>query len=264
MTRTFVGKYFYATMTLVSLTITSNLAHAGALNTPVLPVWGRPTTNAQATANLSTYQEWNSMSPTASVPTSGSPLAAPTLLNPNAGGSVQPVFYDSTAPGDGAFQAGTDIYSFSGVLTPVVVIPGYNQAGHNLRVSIEVQSFGSLIDPTNLTATYTDPGGNAHSFQVNTLPSYAYSQAFNDGGSDFGGLGTAYTVDNLWTFTLPQDTSSLTLTLGWGVTSAAIEAVSVDTHASAVPEPSTVALSLMAGLGSVVLWNVRRRKESRS
>jgi hypothetical protein len=180
-------------------------------------------------------------------------------VNPNASGATQPVWYDSTTPADGAFQAGTDVYSFGGVITPVVVVPGYNQAGSALSVSVEVQSFGSLIDTKALTATYTDPGGNARLFLVSDLPSFSYSEAYNDGGSDFGGFGTAFTIDNLWTFTLPQDTANLTLTLGWGVTSSALQAISVDTHASPVPEPSTVALGLLGGVGSLFVLGLRRR-----
>ncbi len=240
---------------------TARIARAGALHTPMLPAWGRPADDVAAAAAGTTYQEWNAMSPTSTVPSQAIPLAAPTLVNPNASGDTQPFFYDSSTPGDGGFQAGTDIYSFSGVLTPVVVIPGYNLVGNQLSVSVEVQSFGGLIDTNDLTASYTDPEGKAHSILVSGLPSFSYSEAYNDGGSD-NGFGTAYVVDNLWTFTLPQDTASLTLTWGWGVTSAAVQAVSVDTHS--VPEPSSIVLGLMAA--TAIVWGKmgwRARQTSR-
>ena len=170
--------------------------------------------------------------PTGAVPSPSSPLAVQTFVNPNANNTTQPVWYDSSASTDDAFQVGTDVYSFDGVISPVVVIPGYDQAGSQLNVSVEVQTFGGTIDTSDLTATYTDPGGNAHSFLVSTLPSYFYSEAYNDGGSSLGAFGTAYVIDNLWTFTLPQDTASLTLSFGWGVTSSALQALSVDTSLS--------------------------------
>ncbi|HVU89139.1 MAG TPA: PEP-CTERM sorting domain-containing protein [Pirellulales bacterium] len=254
MKRVFASKVLCVVSLFGTFLTTSQTAQAGALHTPVLPAWGRPANNAAASAAATTYQEWNALA-SAGVPTSASPQTAPTLVNPNAGGSTQPVFYDDGYPADGAFPAGTDIYSFSGVLNPVVTIPGYDISGNQLKVQVEVQSFGSLIDASDLTASYTDPLGNAHSILVSTLPSFVSFEAYNDGGSN-NGFGTAYTVDNLWLFTLPQDTANLTLSWGWGVTSAAIQAVSVDTHS--VPEPSTIVLGLMAA--AAVLWGKTRRR----
>jgi hypothetical protein len=219
------------------------------MHTPLLPAWGRPANNATASAAGTTYQEWNALA-SAGVPTSASPQTAPSLVNPNGGA----VFYDAAYPADGAFPAGPDIYSFSGVLNPVVNIPGYNVTGNQLKVQVEVQSFGSLID-TGLTASYTDPLGTAHSFLVSSLPSYVNFQAYNDGGTN-NGFGQAYTVDTVWEFTLPQDTAHLGLSFNWGVVSAAIQAVSVDTYS--VPEPSTIVLAAMAGVA--VMWSKMRRR----
>ena len=249
MKRVFAMKVLCVVSLLGALQATTVLA--GAMHTPVLPAWGRPANNATASAAETTYQEWNALA-SAGVPTSASPQTVPTLVNPNAGGSTQPVFYDAAYPADGAFPAGPDIYSFSGMLNPVVNIPGYNISGNQLKVQVEVQSFGSLID-TGLTASYTDPLDTAHSFLVSGLPSYVNFQAYNDGGSN-NGFGTAYTVDNVWEFTLPQDTANLTLSFNWGVTSAAIQAVSVDTHS--VPEPSTIVLVAMAGVA--LMWSKLR------
>lgn len=226
------AKLFCALTALITLISTAKIAEAGALHTPVLPAWGRPTTNAQAVATSSTYQEWDAPSPTGEVPGPSSPLAAQAFVNPNANNTTQAVWYDSSASTDDAFQVGTDVYSFDGIISPVVVVPGYNKSDSQLNVSVEVQTFGGTIDTNALTATYTDPSGNAQSFLVSTLPSFSYSQAYNDGGTPFGAFGTAYVIDNLWTFTLPQDTASLTLSFGWGVTSSALQALSVDTSLS--------------------------------
>ena len=247
MKRVFAVKVLCVVSLLGALETTTVLA--GAMHTPVLPSWGRPANNSAATAASTTYQEWNALA-SAGVPTSASPQTAPSLVNPNGGA----VFYDAAYPADGAFPAGPDIYSFSGVLNPVVKIPGYNITGNTLKVQVEVQSFGSLID-TGLTASYTDPLGNAHSFLVSSLPSYVNFEAYNDGGTN-NGFGQAYTVDNLWSFTLPQDTANLTLNFNWGVVSAAIQAVWVDTHS--VPEPATIVLAAMAGVA--VMWSKMRRR----
>lgn len=254
MKRIFAVKALYVVALLGALE--SRTVQAGAMHTPVLPAWGRPANNAAASAATTTYQEWNALA-SAGVPTSASPQVAPTLVNPNSSGSTRSVFFDNAYPGDGAFAAGPDIYSFSGVLNPVVTIPGYNIPGNTLKVQVEVQSFGSLID-TGLTASYTDPLGTAHSFLVSSLPSYVNFEAYNDGGTN-NGFGEAYTVDNVWEFTLPQDTSNLTLSFNWGVASAAIQAVSVDTHS--VPEPSTIALATL-GVAAAMCSKMRRRVRS--
>ncbi len=236
---------------------------AASFHTVALPAWGRPADNSSAIGSQATYQEWNSMSPTASVPTSASPLAAQSLVNPNASVQNLSTWYDSTAPGDGAFAAGTDVYSFSGVLHPTMNVPGYNLAGNVLMVSAEIQTFGSLIGVGALTADYTDPQGAVHSIDVSTLPSYAHTEVYNDGGSNFGGLGTAYLVDNLWTFTLPQDTASLRLTWDFGVPSAALQALSVDTQSVPVPEPASILLFGMASAGCWMFVRRGGRKESK-
>lgn len=232
---------------------------AASFHTVALPAWGRPADNSAASSALSTYQEWNSVSPTPSVPTSASRLAAQTLVNPNANAQNPSVWYDSSAPADGAFAAGTDVYSFSGALNPVAIVAGYNVSGNALKVSAEIQTFGSLINVNSLTAVYTDPQGNAHSIAVSSLPSYSYAEAYNDGGTDFGGMGIAYLVDHLWTFTLPQDTASLQLTWGFGIPSAALQALSVDTQSVAVPEPASIVLLGLAGAGC---WMCVRRRRS--
>ncbi len=182
------AKLFCALTALITLISTAKIAEAGALHTPVLPAWGRPTTNAQAVATSSTYQEWDAPSPTGEVPGPAVRLPRQAFVNPNANNTTQAVWYDSSASTDDAFQVGTDVYSFDGIISPVVVVPGYNKSDSQLNVSVEVQTFGGTIDTNALTATYTDPSGNAQSFLVSTLPSFSYSQAYNDGGTPFGCL----------------------------------------------------------------------------
>ncbi len=257
MLRIYILQLLRASAALVTLITTTSAVFAASFHTAATPAWGRPGSDAAASAALTTYQEWDAMSPAATVPSVDSPLAAPLVFNPNASGPTQPVWYDSSSPSDGAFAAGTDVYSFGGVITPVAVIPGYNLPGHVLNVSVEVQTFGANIDTSGLTASYRDPGGNPHTVSVSSLPSFAYSQVYNDGGSNFGGFGTAYLIDNLWTFTLPQDTASLQLGWSWGVTSSAIQALSVDTQSVAVPEPDGIVLGSLAAIGSIVFVSRR-------
>ncbi len=221
---------------------------------PVSPSWaGEPNT---------TSQSWSAMSPDlATVPGPTTPASADGGTNSK--GTA--VWYDASAPigasiNDDAFACcnptggGPDVYSFDGILTPTAVVPGYNIAGNSLNVFVEVQSFGGGIDTTSanaLIATYQDPGGNSHTIAVS---SSAHSTAYS--GSEDVGFGLADQVDHVWEFTLPNDTGSLKLSLGWGVTSAAIQGLAVFTqsftpNAAQTPEPGSLFLAGLGALGIV-------------
>jgi hypothetical protein len=230
--------------TIIALAL-AHSAWASFVN-PVSPSWaGGPN---------STMQSWNIMTGTAggTVPTAGTPLNAQTSVNANGFAS----WYDAAAPGDGSFNAGGDVYSFSGVLNPVATIPSFNIAGNRLKVFTEIQYFGGIISDA-LTATYQDHEGNSHAILASTLPDYQFNTVYTDGGNSFGGFGLAYKNDVTWEFTLPQDTASLQLSWGWGVTSSALQGMSVYTQSVVVPEPSTM---FLAGIGFVLLIVTRYRR----
>lgn len=249
----------------------SSLASATTLVEPVANPWaGNPNT---------TSQSWTVMEPGAFPPgptavtnVSTAPATADTSTNSN--GTA--VWYDEAVATDGDINAGGDAYSFSGVLNPVAVVPGFNVSGNQLKVLVEVQFFGGTIDtgapagsadpgpndpgdPTALTATYTDPSGTMHvNVPVNSLPGFSYNEVYNDGGSDFGGFGIAYQIDGVWEFTLPQDTSSLELSWDWGAVSSALQDMTIYTESvAAVPEPCSLWLAIL-GLSAVVALPIVR------
>lgn len=206
---------------------------------PVTPSWNGETDT--------TSQVWSPMTSSATVPTSASPQS-PTATSSNPNGAAG--WYDSSAPADGAFVIGSpggDVYSFSGVITPTATVPGYNISGNVLNVFAEAQSYGGMINTSDLTATYTDQTGS-HSVVVSTLPSYQYTQVYNDGGNNFGGLGTAYVIDNQWTFTLPEDVSNLQLSWGWDAESSAIQDLAIYTQSTAASAPSGSSWTGQAGV----------------
>ena len=165
-----------------------------------------------------TAQTWTTMAPTALVPTAIT-AQAPTGLSENPNGTAG--WYDGNSPADGAIVVGSDVYSFAPTpfINPTATIPGFAISGNSLKVLAEVQSYGDMIDPTDLTATYFD-GSGAHTVLASSLPGYEYSEIYNDGGQPFeigpGMFVTVYTVDHQWEFTLPSDVANFDLNWGWG------------------------------------------------
>jgi len=231
-------------------------AHGSVITTEINPSWTRPASSAQAAATLTTYAEWDGFAVTAATnnPTGASYFGV-SLSAPVAG--------DSSSTTSGAFIIGNgtannanytntstgDIYSFSGVITPLITVPEYNIAGNQLKVLVQVEQDGSDIDTSQLTV---------NGMKASTLPNYSETQTYTDGGSDFGGFGTAYRNDYAWLFTLPADTSLLNLNFGWGETSASLVSAVIDTQsvpATSVPEPASIGL-----LGGSVLMLLGKRR----
>lgn len=235
---------------ILGMALVASSAFAG-IHTPVTPSWTRPTTNTEAANTLTTYQQWDSILSTATSTPAG-PNAPTTVVNPNSTGSLTDNIWDTAYPSDGAFAAGTDIYSFSGVLNPEIDIAGYGISGNQLNVVVELQTLGSAIDTSLLTV---------NGVAASSLPGYSTYEAYNDGGSTFGGFGTAYLIDNVWTFTT-TDTSQLKLNFGWGVTSAAFQGALVDTRSFVAPVPEPASMAAL-GMGALALLRRRRAKASR-
>jgi hypothetical protein len=212
----------------------------------VSPAWTVPTTNAQATATGTTYQEWDNFIPP------GGPNA-PDIGNVNPNGT--PNAYDSSSATSGGFNTGGNIYSFSGVITPRAIVPTSNLAGHYLNVLVQVQSRGSTIvtADTELLAALT-----ANGVSVTTLPGFSHTETV---ASSLGAQGNV--MNEIWTFQLPADPATLQLDWAWGVTSASLDVIRVDTQSVSVPEPATILSAAIAAVGLGLLgWRRRRRPQA--
>ncbi len=226
---------------------------AASITTNINPSWTRPTTAANAASTLTTYAEWDGFAVTATTnqPTGnsafGNSLFVPTAGDSSSSTSGSFLLPDGTA--NNSYYSGTsigDIYSFGAVITPQIIVPGYNVAGNQLNVLVQVEAYGAVIDTSSLTA---------NGITASTLPNYSVTETYTDGGQDVG-FGTAYRNDYAWTFTLPSDTASLQLNFGWGEVSAAFVSAVVDTQSVPVPEPSALLLGSLAG---ALLWMTKRK-----
>jgi len=197
------------------------LAATGAQAAFILPSWTRPANDAQALADKTTYQHWDLFQST----TSNAPDVAPEV-NPNGLANA----FDSAAPGSGSFITG-NIYSFSGVIKPRAVVPGYNVSGNTLTVLAQLQSWGNAIDTGDIKVNGVD---------ATTLPGYSYTALSST--NDPQGL----IVQHAWTFQVP-DAASIQIDWGWGVTSSSFTELIVDTRS--VPEPAGLGVALLAGAG---------------
>jgi len=201
-----------------------------------LPAWAVPTSNAQASSTGTTYQEWDNF-----IPPGGPNAPYIASINPNG----TPNAFDSSSATSGGFNSGGNIYSFSGVITPRAIVPTFNLAGHVLNVQVQVQTRGSTIVDT-LTA---------NGIAVSTLPNFSHTSVI---ASSLGAQGNV--INEIWKFTLPADPAGLQLDWAWGVTSASLDVIRVDTQSVAVPEPAAIALCGTAGVGWALLaWRRRGR-----
>ncbi|MEM9789632.1 MAG: PEP-CTERM sorting domain-containing protein [Planctomycetota bacterium] len=176
------------------------------------PSWTRPMSLGEATADGTTYQEWN----TFSSPSGPNEPDVEEPVNPNGVANL----FDSAAPGSGAFIASSgNIYSFSGVIEPEATVPT-TQATTEFLVQLRTQ--GSQIDVNDLTVNGEAATG---------LPGYSYTELERvDSESPFGGA----VIDHAWTF-IADPASLYTLEWGWGVTSASVDMLIIDTLALLVP-----------------------------
>jgi len=181
------------------------------------PPWTRPGSDAQAIADRTTYQHWNSFTST----TGPNP---PDVAENNPNGTADA--FDSAAPASGSFiTSGGNIYSPNTVIKPRVTVPGYALSDHETRFLVQVISQGGQIDTTDL---WLD------GVPVSSLPGYSYTELSRTVLGGFGG----FKIEHAWTFTARADASSFQLDWGWNVESASLDQIAVDTFAVRVPEPS--------------------------
>lgn len=205
--------------------------------------WTRPTSASNAASSLAAYAEWDgfAVSSATNAPTGNSYFSSNLTSIPRAGDSSSSTsgsFIIANGTANNAYYSNAstgDIYSFSGVIKPQITMPTYNVAGNHLNVLVQVEQDGQQIDTSQLTV---------NGILASTLPNYGVTETYTDGGTQ-SGFGTAYTNDYAWTFTLPDDPSSLELDFGWGVTSSALTSAVIDTQSSSSPVPEPVSVGLM-------------------
>ncbi|MGD9645929.1 MAG: PEP-CTERM sorting domain-containing protein [Pirellulales bacterium] len=208
--------------------------------------WTRPVDDTAASSTLTTFQHWDVLGSSGDDP--ALPKAADVAkINPNGAATVR----DSSSPASGAFiTSGGNIYSFSGVITPEAIVPGYAAAGYRTEFLVQLRTQGQNIDTADLTL-----GG----VPVSSLAGFSYTELSN---VDLGGFG-GFLIDHAWTFTAPADLASFTLDWGWGASSASFDQLAIDTHLIPVPEPASLAMAGLASLGIALVVGRTRGNRSR-
>jgi hypothetical protein len=204
--------------------------------------WTRPSDDTTAANELTTYQSWDVFT---SVAGPNNPDVAE--INPSGVANA----FDSAAPGSGAFlTGGGNIYSFSGVIEPSAIVPGYAESSHKTRFLLQVESNGNFIDLDDVLLD---------GVPVNTLEDFAYTELSN---TPLGGFGGAM-IEHAWEFTAPADLASYQLDFGWSAESASLGRLSVDTQAIPIPEPGTLALGV-GGIGCLagMIFRARRKRQA--
>lgn len=205
------------------------LASAGMASlceaTFVLPSeWSRGDAN-------STYQEWDVFSSPPGLP--GPFLPDIGVSNPNGAPGLTEVSY----PASGSLITGSgNIYSFSAPTSFEITIPNFNLGdGYTTTVALQTRVLGTQIDPATMLI-----GGVAPSV-VELLPDPA-----------------AGSVETLWQWELPGNADKYVIAFGSAESSMSFGAAAVDTYATVVPEPSTLALAALA-LTALTVPALRRR-----
>jgi hypothetical protein len=203
------------------------------------PSWTRPSNDAQATSDQTTYQHWNVFS-------SAIGPNAPDVAETNPNGTADA--YDANNAASGSFvTSGGNIYSFAvDSIQPRAIVPGFS-TGQTVDFLVQVLVQGNLIDVDDLTLD---------GVQVNTLPNYGYTELSSTPLGGFGGAA----VEHAWTFTAPADLASFQIDWGWNADSASLDQIAIDTHIASVPEPATWALAMAGALGVGVLARRRSRR----
>lgn len=201
--------------------------------------WTRPTTSVQAGTDLTSYQRWETFGSTTGP-------NAPDVASINLDGSANA--FDSAAPGSGSFiTSGGNIYAVFGVIKPRVIVPHPTLAVYShTQVLVQVKTFGNQIDTSAVTVEGLD---------AESLSGYSYSLLSQIPVGDPTQPGGGYFEEHAWTFDVPFTDGALQIDFGWGVDSASLDQLAVDTRA-VVPEPVSLA-GLVTG-GALLLGRRRR------
>ncbi len=200
-----------------------------------------------------TYQEWDGYS-------SAAGPNAPSLSS-NPAGTAN--WYDSTAATDGAFLIGPaptgHLYSFSGVINPVVTVPSFGRGvNFSTTLILQIEAQGNPIDLSSVKVSPT--GGSSLAYSTSNVVSTPISGGF--GGNDYV---YRFSWDNL-----AGNATGYTFSYSPGQTSSSQIATRVDTlttlaAAAPVPEASTtISLGVLLSLGVLGMGGqaVRTRRKA--
>lgn len=209
--------------------------------------WNRPTSLALANADKTTFQAWdvfaealaNGTNPPNNPGTMAAPWVEP-FFNPNGTANVSETTGTAFIPGSG------NIYSPSTVTAFSISVPNYNQAGMATNYLLQLRTQGTNPD----FASFLING-----LAVSSLPNYSLQELIAVPLGGFGGTLRDFKLE----FTLPSNNALDTLTFAASGSSMSLDKVFIDTQVtSAIPEPSTWALSLL-GLGGSLYFARRKR-----
>lgn len=193
------------------------------------PTWNRPADAAQASADLTTYQEWN-------VFTSPDAANGPDVADVNPHGSA--AAWDTS--GGSFVTSGGNIYSPSAILAMQTTLPGYDLGpASQTHFLVQLRTLGSELDVTSLMLD---------GIAVSTLDGYAYTELARIALGGFGGA----QVDHAFSFIATNSAASHTLTWLGAESSVSQDIIVIDTLTTGVPEPASAVL-LAAG-ASALLW----------
>lgn len=149
-----------------------------------------------------------------------------------------------------------DIYSYSAVNTFVLNYSGAFDVGN---VIFQAETTGSELDYSSVQLNYTLAGGGQESLSATPVTLY-------DSTGDFGGFPSSDVV-TAWEWNLPtaDDITSFSIDFNGADTSVGLERTMLDVASfdsvEAVPEPNSLALAGLGGLG-LLFWG-RRFRQSR-
>jgi len=206
------------------------------------PTWNRPDILSEASLGYTTYQAWDvftqvgagkANSPNVPGVVPDPPRVEGPATNPNGTAAV----FELT--GSAFVTGGGNIYGPSSVVSLQADVPNYNLgSGYQTHVVLQIRTQGTNID----TAALSVNGALA-----STLGDYSYQPIFVASMGPQGSL-----IDHKFEFTIPGNNALDSITWSSIESSSSQDKVSIDTRATAVPEPSSVLLSL-AGLGMLLL-----------
>ncbi|MGF1634470.1 MAG: PEP-CTERM sorting domain-containing protein [Phycisphaerae bacterium] len=192
----------------------------------------------------STFQAWDVFASTLgpNAPDAG-------LFNPNddAADPLDLNAFDANAPGNGAFLVGGNIYSFQGIVSPVADVPGYGGA-------FASSDFTTVL--VNLTTRGSVPDFDTLQLTADGQPVPLTGQVVLTASTPLGGFGGS--ENSYWMqFNFAGSFEALRLAVTAGESSMSLAGLRIDTLTSdtqvveaappAVPEPGSLALTMLAG-----------------
>lgn len=210
----------------------------------VPPGWARPTSIAQASSSLTTYQHWDVFTSAAGT----SPDAA--MVNP---GGV-PIAFDANYPSSGTIVTTTgNLYAGSGIIRMNVVVPNYSAASERTRFLVQIKTIGSALFDSDgvwpvppVETDFSRLKVNGQSVALD--PSFQYAALNVAPGSG----PTSFDVERAITFDLPGNAAEYTIEWSTARGSCSQMEIAVDTFV-VVPEPT------LLGIVAAVPFALRQR-----